>query len=108
MKLERAGIFHPDHARAALELLHVRGMPRGLRVEDRLNILNTMVSLNVPKHSTLSRHCILFCILRSLRPADCLDLLDRMVRVKVCIFGARSERSMLPEVRLRPAGSCTC
>lgn len=45
VKLERAGVFHPDHARAALELLHVHGMPRGLRPADRLNILNTMVRL---------------------------------------------------------------
>ncbi len=43
VKLERAGLFHPEQARAALELLHVRGMPRDLRASDRLNILNTMV-----------------------------------------------------------------
>lgn len=45
MKLERASLFHPDNARAALEMLHVRGMPSDLRPADRLNILNTMVSL---------------------------------------------------------------
>jgi hypothetical protein len=45
VKLERASLFHPDNARAALEMLHVRGMPSDLRPADRLNILNTMVSL---------------------------------------------------------------
>jgi hypothetical protein len=44
VKLERASMFHPDNARAALELLHVRGMPSDLRPADRLNILNTMAS----------------------------------------------------------------
>ena len=43
VKLVRASMFHPDNARASLELLHVRGMPNDLRPTDRLNILNTMV-----------------------------------------------------------------
>jgi hypothetical protein len=43
VKLARASMFHPDNARAALELVHVRGMPSDLRPSDRLNILNTMV-----------------------------------------------------------------
>ena len=44
VKLERASMFHPDNARAALEMLHVCGMPSDLQPADRLNILNTMVT----------------------------------------------------------------
>jgi hypothetical protein len=46
VKLARASMFHPDNARAALELLHVRGMPSDLRPADRLNIINTMVKFS--------------------------------------------------------------
>ena len=43
VRMERAGIFHAEQAKSALELLHVRGMPPRLRPVDRLNVLNTMV-----------------------------------------------------------------
>ena len=53
MKLERASMFHTDSARAALEMLHVRGMPSGLRPSDRLNILNTMVTRRMTESTRL-------------------------------------------------------
>ena len=46
-------MFHPDSARAALEMLHVRGMPSDLRPSDRLNILNTMVTRRMTESTRL-------------------------------------------------------
>lgn len=68
VKMERAGVFHPDHARAALELLHVRGMPQGLRPADRLNILNTMVRV---MRSGIRKRCDVFWLGRGVAAVTC-------------------------------------
>lgn len=78
VKLERAGIFHPEQARAALELLHVRGMPCGLRASDRLNILNTMV-LHLCSFCCAPAAVMNAVVMAMLRVFDRLNVLNLMV-----------------------------
>lgn len=53
VRLEKSRMFHPNQAMSCLQMLHVRGMREGLSAQERMHVLNTMMSLSATQQVTL-------------------------------------------------------